>query len=235
MKWENYEKMVFLLERRKFDKAFEVINEHLASYPEDALVFCLKSACCLNMRKVEEANLWAKRAMELAPDFTMSLNQMAAIHIEKDEFVKAHELLDLSLNQEAQQSDVFMWKAIIHIQTAEPAKSEHFANLCLELTPFHFVAKNLIAINRINENKYLDAKTIILSVLEENPHEVFSLFNLGVVEYYLNNKERAGELFIEAFLNDPYEWSSEFSLLIIKNSEEIKSFINTCKENKYSL
>ena len=123
----------------------------------------------VNNRNFGLAEVWYKRAVELAPDNLDFLNALGALYVETDDIKKAETTILLSLHKNPKQSEALTNLGFLHAKQQQFKEAIYNYDKAIALDPdFEQALLNKAAILIINNQK-ASAKNILTRVMQINP------------------------------------------------------------------
>jgi len=176
-------------------KKFESMNEYLIIY--------LISFLYLKMKNFNNAEEYAKRVLELNPNFLPTLNVLGTIYYYKKDFEKAHEYWQNSLNLNPHYLKPYSNLGLITLNQKQYDKAEEIFKKLLELDINDNYTLNMLARIYFNSRQTVKGEWILKRMLLLNPKNKDALQNLAGLYYNVGNYIKAEIYYKKALELDP--------------------------------
>jgi tetratricopeptide (TPR) repeat protein len=192
-----------LIDREKFDTAYEKINGLLTEYPDSDDLYMMLAELYLRKEEFRKAKAAVDKGIALNPENSTLFFQMARIQIQKEEFKAAEQNIDLAIALDPEEAQFYGLKAQIYINYKSYNDAVRYAKQGLRLNPDDLMCNNMLSMALIRMGKQGAAKNTLEGMLSGNPEDAFTQANMGYMYLSRNDIPKAKEHFAVALQSDP--------------------------------
>jgi tetratricopeptide (TPR) repeat protein len=199
----SYERVIVLIQQRRYADAEKELLRLLANDPYNPAAHHLLSVCKLEQGNVAEAEELIRSAIHSQPDNDLFLYQLARIQTHRHDYKAAMLTLQQAIAINPYDADYWGKMALIQIDMKDFAGALHSAEEGLEKEPDHITCMNARSMALIKLNRKQEAFAHLEDTLAEDPENAFTHANYGWAELEKGHHRNALVHFREALRFHP--------------------------------
>jgi tetratricopeptide (TPR) repeat protein len=184
------------------EKALEVAEFAIRQYPYSTEFFLRKAELLLQTKELEQALATLDRVDALAPGSLLSslvrAEGLAALGMQDEAIYLLDGLKDLAMPEEL--SEILVCESLIYEQMREYERMFYVLKAALEANPSNAEALSRMWFCVEHAQKYEESVILHEKILEDDPFNALSWYNLGAANHYLCNHEEAIQAYEYAYL-----------------------------------
>lgn len=192
-----------LIESKKYRLAIGALEAELKKDKKNARVLYLLSFCNISIGDNRRSEFFLNRAKRIAPNDYEIINLEAELDSLKNKTQTAIKKLNTSLKINPFQEQAHIIKSKIYLENAQLKEAIKCAEAAVRANSNDLMAKNLLVLGLIYDNKIERAKTLIYPILSQDPTDGFSKTNLALIKLKENNIKKSVEILKDTIKEEP--------------------------------
>ncbi len=175
--------------------ALAIFDELTKEYPREAQFHFLRGLVLRDLKKPDEAYAAFEQARALAPDSPQILRQMVELHLSRQQFEAARQLLAEPLAKDPRAAEPRVLLALTYVAQRDLARAEEILTQTLEVAPDARAAYLMLAQVLLAAGKQQPALERLEQVVAKNPGDVSAWMQVGMLRDSLGRYEQAAQAY----------------------------------------
>jgi len=196
------QKIVALIDLKRWEKALEQIQDALAEYPNVAFLYWYQGACLEDTEQVHAAIEAYLTALSIDPDFEDAHARLARLYLMQGKKELAQKYAENCLALSPDDGRALAIGSLVYAND-KPLKSARMLKAALDADPTDPTVQYADSYHAFMGLALGRIKKILLRDMKEDPTSPGAMFGMGTVELSSGNFERAEFLLRESYVREP--------------------------------
>lgn len=206
----------------RYEQTIIIINQIMATKPNDSYLLYLRANCLLYLDQYLEAKDNCKQALTYGYSACECNYLLGLIYMNMSQYIQAEECYLEALRQNPQRADIVAVYGYLMLKTGHDKKSAKLMEEALKMDPQNETVLHYRFYYYLAKSKKEDQITVLEQYLQVSSSEIRNYIKFGMMEFENGNHKAAGENFKQAFLLDP---TNNHILSILQSAEESASVL----------
>ena len=200
------------LDGGQLDQAEQFCREVIENEGENINMLGVLGAILLKQRKINEAEKYLKRTIDLAPTFAKPHEDLGELYLSENKPEKAAEYFEKSARLDPGQVSALFGLAKALLQMDKRQEAEDTCDAILEKEPDNIEALRLLAQIAIVDKRYVIAEGLLRKIAKSAPEQSVAYHDLGRFLVDRSRLPEATDLFRKAIEINPSNYSNYLAL-----------------------
>jgi tetratricopeptide (TPR) repeat protein len=203
----------------ELNEAVAIYVQMEESYPKNPQPPQLRGTILLQQNRLADARAALTKALALAPDFLLALDQLVSLDLYEKNYAAARQRVDSQIAKDPKLPGLYLLQAKVYLVQKESALAEAALRKSIELQPDSPAAYLMLARLYAGSNQLDKALTNFQAAVDKNPKNVEALMMIGTIHNQRKNFTAAKEAYEKLLLVNP-RFSPALNNLAYLYSEE---------------
>ena len=200
------------LDGGQLDQAEQFCREVIETEGENINMLGILGAILLKQRKINEAEKYLKRTIDLAPTFAKPHEDLGTLYLSENKPEKAATYFEKSARLDPGQVSALFGLANAQLQTDKRREAEDTCDAILEKEPDNIEALRLLAQIATADKRYVIAEGLLRKIARSMPEQSAAYHDLGRFLVDRSRLPEATDLFRKAIEINPSDYSNHLAL-----------------------
>ena len=198
-----FSKIMRLNEEQGYDELSVMLEGYSREFPNDPRIFYLGGICFSKLQQPENAIRWFRKSIELSPEFTLAINDLAVLLKKSGLFLEAKSLYERLLHIDRSDHVAASNLANLLNDMGKYTEAEHWARVAIvgrnDFSPAH----NNLGLILKNRRRFKESEASFKTANELDSSLIDPLYNLGLLRHEMGKYEEALNAYDSALEKDP--------------------------------
>jgi len=200
------------LDGGQLDQAEQFCREVIETQGENINMLGILGAILLKQRKINEAEKYLKRTIDLAPTFAKPHEDLGGLYLSENKPEKAAKYFEKSARLDPGQVSALFGLANAQLQTDKRREAEDTCDAILEKEPDNIEALRLLAQIATVDKRYVIAEGLLRKIAKSAPERSAAYHDLGRFLVDRSRFPEATDVFRKAIEINPSDYSNHLAL-----------------------